>query len=81
MNLSNITITGSCKSGLIRPVRTAYTNMIKFLRGNNLGDSESYNSLVDSFTIAGLYDQVFEKKIGIFITYISCSYLCFQLFA
>ncbi|CAF4403940.1 unnamed protein product [Rotaria sp. Silwood2] len=54
-------ISGACKSGFIRPVRAAYTALIDFLRQYHLGDPDSYNSLVDTFTTAGLYDQLVQS--------------------
>ncbi|CAF4099173.1 unnamed protein product [Rotaria sp. Silwood2] len=51
----------ACESEFIRPVRAAYTAMIDFLRQHNLGDQGSYNSLVDTFTTAGLYDQLVQS--------------------
>ncbi|CAF4515510.1 unnamed protein product [Rotaria sp. Silwood2] len=51
----------ACKSGFIRPVRCAYSALIDFLRQYNLGDPDSYSSLVDTFTTAGLYDQLVQS--------------------
>ncbi|CAM4842150.1 unnamed protein product, partial [Rotaria magnacalcarata] len=54
-------ISGACKSGFIRPVRVAYTATMDFLHKYNLGDQDTYTSLVDTFTIAGLYDQLIQS--------------------